>query len=69
MSPLSADDVILPAPQARREHLGGISDMTLWRWIQDPEMGFPRPIYINKRRYFRLAEIREFKQRQGRMAA
>lgn len=36
---------------------GGISDMTLWRWLNDPEMGFPRPIYIARRRYWREADV------------
>ena len=40
-----------------REHCGGVSDMTLWRWLKDPELAFPRPTYIGKRRYFRESEI------------
>ena len=36
---------------------GGVSDMTLHRWLKDPEKAFPRPIYIGKRRYWREAEI------------
>jgi len=31
--------------------------MSLWRWLNDPAMNFPRPIYIAKRRYWREAEI------------
>lgn len=42
---------------AVREALGGVSDMTLWRWLNDPDLDFPRPAYIGKRRYFRDAEI------------
>lgn len=40
-----------------REMCGGISDMTLWRWLDDAELNFPRPIYIGRRRYWREAEI------------
>ena len=29
-----------------------ISDMTLWRWLKDPLLNFPRPDYINGRRFF-----------------
>lgn len=36
---------------------GGVSDMTLHRWLKDPEKGFPRPIYIGKRRYWREADV------------
>lgn len=42
---------------AVRELCGGISDMSLWRWLQDPELDFPKPIYIARRRYWREAEI------------
>jgi predicted DNA-binding transcriptional regulator AlpA len=29
----------------------------LWRWQDNPELIFPRPIYIGRRRYWREAEI------------
>ena len=31
----------------------GISDMTLWRWLRDPVLNFPRPMTIHGRRYWR----------------
>ncbi|MGS4945558.1 helix-turn-helix transcriptional regulator [Meridianimarinicoccus sp. RP-17] len=40
-----------------REICGGISDMTLWRWLENAEMGFPRPVYIGRRRYWREADV------------
>lgn len=42
---------------AVRDLCGGISDMSLWRWSHDPDLGFPRPIYIARRRYWREAEL------------
>lgn len=36
---------------------GGISDMTLWRWLNDTALNFPRPVYIGRRRYWREAEV------------
>ena len=50
---------------AVREVLGGVSDMTLWRWLNDPDLDFPRPTYIGKRRYFRDAEIAEWIEAQA----
>lgn len=38
-----------------REICGGISDMTLWRWLK--ERDFPRPIYIAGRRFWREADV------------
>jgi predicted DNA-binding transcriptional regulator AlpA len=31
--------------------------MTVWRWLRDPYLGFPQPIYLGKRRYWRLADL------------
>jgi predicted DNA-binding transcriptional regulator AlpA len=41
---------------AVRELCGGVSDMTLWRWM-DRDPSFPRPAYYSKRRYWREADI------------
>lgn len=40
-----------------RELCGGVSDMTLWRWLNERDIGFPKPIYIAGRRYWREAEV------------
>lgn len=58
------DKKLLSAP-AVREALGGISDMSLWRWLSNPELGFPRPIYIANRRYFYADEIEAWLERQA----
>lgn len=42
---------------AVRDTLGGVSDMTLWRWLNDPEMDFPKPIRIARRRYWRETDV------------
>lgn len=36
-----------------KARFGGISDMTLWRWLQDDALGFPKPMVVNRRRLFR----------------
>lgn len=46
---------LIPAPKLL-EWLA-ITDMTLWRWLNDPAMKFPQPIYINRRRYWHEGEI------------
>lgn len=40
-----------------RKLCGGISDMTIWRWMNERDEGFPRPFYIGKRRYWREHEV------------
>ena len=46
-----------------RFRFGGISTMSLWRWSKDQKLGFPRPLIINRRRFFRLDEIEAFEGR------
>ena len=60
---------LLSATQVRKLFAGGISDMTLWRWMHDENMAFPRPIVINRRRYFRASEIEAFQARQSSQPA
>lgn len=38
-----------------REMCGGISDMSLWRWCKNSD--FPQPVRINRRRYWREADV------------
>jgi predicted DNA-binding transcriptional regulator AlpA len=46
----------IPASEVR-EICGGVSDMSLYRWLRDPELNFPRPLYIARRRYWRAADV------------
>ena len=43
---------------------GGVSDMTLWRWLNDPQSDFPQPRYFRKRRYWREDELQEWIERK-----
>jgi predicted DNA-binding transcriptional regulator AlpA len=45
----------LPAGAVRTRY--GVSDMSLWRWLRDEALGFPAPIRINRRRFWKLAEL------------
>jgi hypothetical protein len=49
-------DVFLAA-RAVKKRYGGKSDMAIHRWLQDPSLGFPKPIYIQGYRYWRLADL------------
>jgi predicted DNA-binding transcriptional regulator AlpA len=42
---------------ALRDLCGGVSDMTVWRWLNNPAMNFPQPIYIGRRRYWKEADV------------
>jgi aromatic ring-cleaving dioxygenase len=49
-------DVFLSARQVR-ERYGNRSDMALWRWLRDEKLNFPKPLYINQFRYWKLTEL------------
>ena len=54
------DEEFVPSGQLRAE-LGEISDMTLWRWLRDSGLNFPRPVQIRNRRYWRRSEVDRWK--------
>jgi predicted DNA-binding transcriptional regulator AlpA len=50
----SPDDLMTSA--AVREMLGGITDMTLWRWTHN--LAFPKPDFVlSRRKYWRHATV------------
>jgi hypothetical protein len=51
----------LMTQRAVAEFFGGVSIMIIWRWRHDPAMAFPEGIEINGRRYFRQAEILDYR--------
>lgn len=65
---MASDQQYLTARQVLSRY--GITDMTLWRWLRNPDLGFPRPTVINRRRYFAEAELTAWeRQRVGQAAA
>lgn len=48
-----------------RARFGNISDMTLWRWLEDDELGFPRPMRVNRRRLFKERDIVDWEARRA----
>lgn len=55
-------DKRIAAPEVRAI-CGNISDMTLWRWLN--ERDFPKPTYIGRRRYWRETELSAWLDRQA----
>jgi predicted DNA-binding transcriptional regulator AlpA len=55
---------LITAAEVRRR-CGGISDMSLWRWLDSETLGFPRPVYIMRRRFWDADEIEAFIARQA----
>lgn len=59
-------DMLVPDKAVREEF--GISAMTLWRWSHDPELNFPPPVYVRKRKFRSRKLLDAFKQRMMRDA-
>jgi hypothetical protein len=63
-------DELVPDPQVRKE-LGGISDMTTWRWDRDPKMaalGWPPVERIRSRKFRSRKLLEQFKANLFRQA-
>lgn len=64
---LPANERYLPARTVLDRY--GISEMTLWRWVHSKTSGFPKPFYMERRRYFRLSEVLAYEDKQRRAVA
>ncbi len=53
----NTNSVELRTARKVRSQLGDISDVSLWRWIRNPDLNFPKPTKISGRLYFRADEI------------
>jgi predicted DNA-binding transcriptional regulator AlpA len=62
------DNRLITSAEVRRI-FGGISDMSLWRWVNDPALGFPQPVYIQRRRFWNAQEIEAFRARMTEQSA
>ena len=54
------DGALLPARQVWERY--GVTDMTLHRWIRDERRNFPKPVYIGRFRYWRLADLQRWER-------
>jgi predicted DNA-binding transcriptional regulator AlpA len=61
--PTAEATTYLNAAQVRTRY-GGVSDMALWRWLQDGDLGFPKPIRINRRRFWKASDLTTWERRR-----
>jgi predicted DNA-binding transcriptional regulator AlpA len=52
---IPGDDRFLPARAVWERY--GVTSMSLYRWLADEQMGFPRPIYFGRFRHWRLSDL------------
>ena len=46
-----------------------VTERTLYRWVNAPEVAFPQPIRIGSRRYFSLADLEAWERKRAGVAA
>ena len=63
-TPKNAPQVYLTAANLRARY--GRTDMTIHRWLRDPEMNFPRPYYFGRYRHWRIDELEIWEEEQAR---
>jgi predicted DNA-binding transcriptional regulator AlpA len=63
----SSANNLLPARKVWERY--GVTDRTLDRWLEREELRFPRPVVVNRRRYFREKELAAWEQERAANAA
>lgn len=53
----------LTGPQVQKRY--GKTSVTLWRWMNDPELGFPQPMKVNRLNYWRVSDLEAWEAMQG----
>lgn len=56
-------------PAAKMAERYGVTTMTIWRWRQKKELGFPEPISINGRNMWRLSDLEKWEADKAEKAA
>jgi predicted DNA-binding transcriptional regulator AlpA len=65
---MDQSEVFLTSRQVR-ERYGNASDMWLWRRENEPGSTFPKPIRINKRRFWRECDLVDWERSLDQVAA
>lgn len=53
----------LTGPQVQRRYQK--SHVTIWRWLHDPELGFPQPVKVRRLNYWRLRDLETWERAQA----
>ncbi|SFP63048.1 helix-turn-helix transcriptional regulator [Tranquillimonas alkanivorans] len=57
----------LTGPDVQRRYRK--SQVTLWRWARDPDLGFPSPFQIKGKNYWRLRDLEAWEEAQVKVSA
>jgi hypothetical protein len=62
-----SDSSLVPSRKVLERYL--ICDRTLDRWVVSPALSFPQPVIINRRRYWRVAELAAWERTRAKGGA
>ena len=60
------NQVFLPAAKVKARYER--SDMSLYRWLHDARMNFPKPYYFSTRRFWKLSELESWEASCNRVS-
>ncbi len=63
MSDNTENETFLSGPKVRKRY--GIGEATLWRWERNPDLNFPAPLRIGKKKLFSVRALEEWERRQA----
>ncbi|MDE3872983.1 DNA-binding protein [Sinorhizobium meliloti] len=46
-----------------------IAPITFYRWQKNPALGFPKPLVINRRKFFKVDDLAEWERERARVSA
>lgn len=47
----------------------GVTSMTIHRWLADPNLGFPKPFYLGRFRFWRIGDLEAWEADRPRVSA
>jgi predicted DNA-binding transcriptional regulator AlpA len=59
-------DSFLPASSVWARYR--VTSMTIHRWLANPDLGFPKPFYLGRFRFWRVAELEAWEATRPRVA-
>jgi predicted DNA-binding transcriptional regulator AlpA len=63
----SETPTFLTGPQVQARY--SKSHVSIWRWMNDPDLGFPKPVKINRLNYWKLSDLEAFEAAKMEAAA
>lgn len=63
----TSENRFLTGPQVQQRY--GISEMTMWRWENNEDLKFPKPMVVGRRKYFREEDLTAWERERAKVSA